>query len=326
MELDKPRREKLAVFCGILPDNCISAPDVPSIYEIPLRMEKQEVGNKLMAALSMRPRKSNLFDWKRFIAGIKRSKKVVRIAVVGKYFGTGEFTLADSYISVIEAIKHACWYHGRRPELTWVDSEKYEKDRGAIKELSSFDGVIVPGGFGTRGIEGIIKAITYVRKQGIPYLGLCYGMQLAAIEFARNVVSLRGAHTVEADEEARHPVIIVNPHQQENIENKQYGGTMRLGAYDCVLQEGTKARAAYAQRKISERHRHRYEFNNKYKKRLEKAGMVFSGINPKQDLVEIMELPTHPFFVGVQFHPEFKSRPMQPHPLFRDFVQACVKK
>jgi len=326
MELDKPRREKLAVFCGVNKDNCISAPDAPSIYEIPLKLEEQDVGNKLLKVLQVKPRKSDMHEWEKFVKKIKNGLKEVKIAVVGKYFGTGKFTLADSYISVIEAVKHGCWFHNAKPVLDWIDSEDFENDPASIKKLGEYDGVIVPGGFGTRGVEGIIKAINFARVNNKPYLGLCYGMQLACVEFARNVLGKKEAHTVEFDQKTKDPIIHVNPKQAKNIRESRYGGTMRLGAYDCMLRKGTKVRKAYGVDSISERHRHRYEFNNDYREEIEKAGLEIVGINAESDLVEIVELANHPFFVGVQFHPEFKSRPMRPHPLFREFARAALKR
>ena len=325
MELDKPRSEKLAVFCGVHRENCISAPDVASIYELPLKMEAQDIGNKLLKALKMKSVKTDLTKWKAFVNKIENSKKEVKIAVIGKYFGTGKFTLSDSYISVIEAIKHASWFSNVKPVLTWVDSEEYEKDKNKVKDLKNFDGVIVPGGFGTRGVEGIINAIEFVRENKIPYLGLCYGMQLASIEFVRNVLGKKKANTVEMDPKTTEPVIHINPNQESNVKNHRYGGTMRLGAYDCALRYDTKTYEAYKQDVISERHRHRYEFNNVYRDEMDNAGLQVVGVNPESGLVEIVELKGHPFFVGTQFHPEFKSRPMKPHPLFREFIKAAIK-
>ena len=325
MELDKPRSEKLAVFCGVRRENCISRPDVASIYELPLKMEAQDIGNKLLKVLKMKSVKTDLTKWKAFVNKIENSKKEVKIAVIGKYFGTGKFTLSDSYISVIEAIKHASWFSNVKPVLTWVDSEEYEKDKNKVKDLKNFDGVIVPGGFGTRGVEGIINAIQFVRENKIPYLGLCYGMQLASIEFVRNVLGKKKANTVEMDPKTTEPVIHINPNQESNVKNHRYGGTMRLGAYDCALRYDTKTYEAYKQDVISERHRHRYEFNNDYRDEMDNAGLQVVGVNPESGLVEMVELKDHPFFVGTQFHPEFKSRPMKPHPLFREFVKAAIK-
>ncbi len=326
MELDKPRREKLATFCGVSKENCISAPDVSSIYQIPVKMSEQQIGNKILKALKVRTRKTNLSEWKNFVKKIDNAKKEVKIAVVGKYFGTGNFTLADSYISVIEALKHASWYHNAKPVLDWVDSGELEKNPSKLKNLKKYDGILVPGGFGTRGVEGIIKVIQFARENKKPYLGICYGMQLASVEFARNVLKKKKANTVEMDESTLEPIIHINPNQADNVKNNKYGGTMRLGAYDCALRHGSKAQKAYGTDMISERHRHRYEFNNEYRDEVDKAGLQVVGVNPESDLVEIVELKNHPFFIGVQFHPEFKSRPMRPHPLFRDFVGATIKK
>jgi CTP synthase len=324
MELDKVRREKLASHCGVRKDYSISAPDVESIYEIPLKMEEQDFGNKLLCVLGMKSRKSNMRPWASFINKVRQTKRQVRVGVVGKYFGTGDYTLADSYISVIEAIRHAAWHAGAQPVLEWIDSEDFEARPSSLKALKKYDGIVVPGGFGTRGIEGIIAAIRYARENKIPYLGLCYGMQLACIEFVRNVLGKTEAHTVEVDDTTTHPVIHVNPRQMNNIRENRYGGTMRLGAYDCVLKRGSKVRAAYKQETVSERHRHRYEFNNDYRDEVDKAGLSIVGVNPESDLVEIVELKKHPYFVGTQFHPEFKSRPMHPHPLFRGFIRAAL--
>ncbi|MBI5222640.1 MAG: CTP synthase [Candidatus Magasanikbacteria bacterium] len=333
-ELDKPRREKLAVFCNVPADRCISAPDVASIYEIPMLLDKENVCNKLLKMMHLRPRRKDLVEWKDLNKKIVKAKKEVKIAVVGKYFGTGEFTLSDSYISVIEAIKHASWHNGVRPVLDWIDSEEFSATGGpapggennlkSISILKNYDGVVVPGGFGARGIEGVIMAIKFARENKIPYLGLCYGMQLATVEFARNVLGLKMAHTVEINPETPDPVIHISPYQAKNVRENRYGGTMRLGAYDCALKLGSKVQKAYGVDKISERHRHRYEFNNDYSERIDQAGLNIVGVNPESNLVEIVELKDHPFFVGTQFHPEFKSRPMRPHPLFREFIRAAV--
>ncbi|MFA5995269.1 MAG: CTP synthase [Patescibacteria group bacterium] len=323
--LDKKRQEKLATFCGIPADHAISAPDVDVIYKIPQILEKQKLGDKLLKRLALKMRATNLKNWNSMVSNIVHANKIVRIGVVGKYFGTGDFTLSDSYISVIEAIKHASWAQNRKPELTWIDSEAYEKKPAKLKELSKYDGIIVPGGFGTRGVEGIIKAIQYIREHKIPYLGLCYGMQLAMIEIARHLAGFKQANTVEMDKATAQPVIHVNPKQLKNILENKYGGTMRLGAYDCTIKKGTLAYAAYGTIHISERHRHRYEFNNTYRQALEQVGVTFSGVNEERDLVEIAEFTKHPFFIGTQFHPEFKSRPLSPHPLYVSFIKACIK-
>jgi CTP synthase len=324
-ELDKRRRERLATFCNVPKENAISAPNVETIYEVPLVLEQGELGNKLLKKLKLKSRQNTLGEWEKFVKHIKSVKKEVKIAVVGKYFGTGSYTLSDSYISVIESIKHACWFNNVKPVLTWVNSEEYEKDPSKVKELSGFDGVLVPGGFGERGVEGILKAIGYAREKKIPYLGLCYGLQLACVEFARNVLGKKEANTTEINPKTPDPIIFANPLQSKNIQEKKYGATMRLGSYDCVLKKGSKVYKAYGEELITERHRHRYEFNNAYLEEMDNAGLKVVGLNPETELVEMVELENHPFFVGTQAHPEFKSRPETPHPLFREFVKAAVK-
>jgi len=330
LPLDEPRKRKISIFCNVLKENIISAPDVQSIYEIPINFEKEDLGNKILKKLGLRPKKSNLKDWEGLVNIIKnlekKSVRPVRIGIVGKYFETGEFTLMDSYISVLEAIKHASFFYKRKPEIHWLSAEKYEENPRSLKELKNFDGIIVPGGFGKRGIEGKIKAIEFCRKQKIPYLGLCLGMQLAVVEFARNISGLKGANSTEFSESTKYPVIDTMSEQKALLREKRYGGTMRLGEYRCQLKDSTISFRAYGNKYIRERHRHRYELNNKFRKILEKKGLKISGINPERDLVEIIELPKeiHPFFVATQFHPEFKSRPLNPHPLFREFIKSCL--
>lgn len=325
-ELDKPRREKLALFCGLRSeDEVISAPDVESIYLVPEVLERQGLSKLIAKKLKLRLKGDKSEEWNTFVKKMQRATKPLKIAVVGKYFGTGDFTLADSYISVIEAIKHAAWSQGAKPELEWIDAEEFERGERSVESLKQFAALVVPGGFGTRGIEGIIKAIRFAREEKIPYLGLCYGMQLACIEFARNILHKGSAHTVEVDADTPDPVVHINPFQKDNVRHKRYGGTMRLGAYDCALRKGSRAQKAYESAMISERHRHRYEFNNEYREAMERAGMECVGINPATDLVEIVELKDHPYFVGTQFHPEFKSRPLAPHPLFVGLVKAALK-
>jgi len=327
--LDEPRKQKISIFCNLQKENVISAPDIKSIYEIPVNFEKENFGNKILKKFGLRSRKQNLKDWEKLVKIIETTEKSVKIGIVGKYFQTGEFTLMDSYISIIEAIKHASWFFKRKPEVFWIEAEKYEKSPSAVKEFKKFDGVIVPGGFGTRGIEGKIKAIEFCRKKKIPYLGLCLGMQLAVVEFARNVCRLKKANSTEFTTRLGRVdnVIDVMPEQKILLKEKRYGGTMRLGAYKCELKPGSKSWKAYDKVKyIFERHRHRYELNNEFREILEKRGMIMSGINPERDLVEIIELPNHPFFVATQFHPEYKSRPLNPHQLFREFIRACIKK
>ncbi|MBU3896249.1 CTP synthase [Patescibacteria group bacterium] len=321
--IDEPRKRKMSNFCNVAPEDIISAPDISSIYEIPINFEKENLGNRILRLLGMKARPSHLKDWDKMVRTIKNPKKTTRIGIVGKYFETGNFTLIDSYISVIEAVKHASWYFSVKPEIVWLSAEKYEKDSKTISELKNFDGIIIPGGFGSRGMEGKIKAIEYCRKNKIPFLGLCLGMQLAVIEFARNVCKIKDASSCEFSETAE-PVIDVMPEQKVLLKEKRYGATMRLGAYDCKLAPKTKSILAYKKSMISERHRHRYELNNKYRDLLEKKGLTIAGVNPQRDLVEIVEIKNHPFFIGSQFHPEFKSRPLKPHPLFREFIKATL--
>ena len=323
--LDEPRKRKISIFCNVLPQNIISAPDIESIYEIPINFEKENLSRRILEYFDLKPKKNDLKDWKELVKTMKRNGKTVKIGMVGKYFETGNFTLMDSYISVIEAIKHASFYNKRKPEIFWLSAEKYEKNPNSLKELKNYDGIIVPGGFGSRGIEGKIKAIEFCRKNKIPYLGLCLGMQLAVIEFARNICKIKDAYSTEFSKKCQ-PVIDVMEEQKALLKEKKYGGTMRLGAYKCKLTPKTISFRAYGKRIISERHRHRYELNNTFRDILQQKGLKIAGINPAKDLVEIIEIENHPFFVATQFHPEFKSRPLKPHPLFREFVRACIKK
>ncbi len=282
----------------------------------------------ILKKLRLKPKKSDLKQWEDLIKRVHGLSGKVKIGIVGKYFGTGDFVLSDAYISVIEAIKHAGYKVGVKTEMDWINSEIFEKEPEKIESLSEYDGILVPGGFGGRGIEGKIKAIQYCRENKIPYFGLCYGMQLLVIEYARNVLGLSEAHTTEVNRDTLHPVIDIMPEQKKNLEDGNYGATMRLGAYDAVLEKGTMAYDAYGKTKISERHRHRWEVNPKYIKQLEKAGLVFSGKSPNGKLMEIAELPKeeHPFFLASQFHPEFKSSPLKSHPLFFEFVKAAKAK
>lgn len=326
ISLDEPRKRKISLFCNLKPENVISAPDIESLYEIPLNFEKEGLGAKILKEFKIKPKRGDLKEWSLLISKIKSSKKKIKIGVCGKYFKTGKFVLMDSYISVIEAIKHACWYFKRKPEIQWLDAEIYEKNPKKVGELKNFAGIIVPGGFGSRGVEGKIKAIEFCRKNKIPFLGLCLGMQLAVVEFARNVCGLNGANSTEFEFKTKYPVIDVMPEQKILLKEKKYGGTMRLGDYKCQLKEKTKSWQFYEKKAfVFERHRHRYELNNEFKEILEKKGLVFAGINPEKDLVEIVEIKNHPFFIATQFHPEFKSRPIRPHPLFREFIRAAIK-
>ncbi len=323
--IDQKRKDKLARFCGVKAENVISAPDVESIYDIPLDFEEKE-GLSLalckLLGLSCK-READLKAWKRFVNRSKKVEKPVKIAIVGKYFNSGEFVLSDVYLSVIEAIKFSAYSLNLKPEITYLTAQDYE-DKKRLRELKKYDGVIVPGGFGTTGIQGKLNVIEYVRKHKIPYFGLCYGMQLLVLEYAQNVLNLKNASTEEINPDAEHLVIGVMPEQRTLIANKDMGGSMRLGQYLAILKNGTHARRAYRCDSVLERHRHRYEVNPDYAGVLEDAGIVFSGTSPDGRLMEIAELPTdaHPFFVGTQFHPELQARPLSPHPLFTAFVKA----
>ncbi len=326
--LDDRRKEKIAISCSIRPEAVISAPDVESIYDVPINFEKDRLSDAILDRLHLKSRKTDLALWQKKVTEVKRLKQNVRIAVVGKYFKTGDFVLSDAYISVIESLKHAAYANHRKPELTWIDSTEYEQDPKRLRELDDFDGVLIPGGFGARGVEGKILAIEYCRKKRIPYFGICYGMQLAVIEYARHVAKLSGANTTEVHSKTAHPVIDILPEQRVQLAKKAFGGTMRLGEYPAILKKGTLAEAAYGARKIIERHRHRYEVNPSYVAPLSEKGLVFSGTSPDGVLMEIAELPKseHPFFVGVQFHPEFQSTILKPHPLFLAFIKAATKR
>lgn len=328
--LDEKRKEKLSLFCNVSPDRIISAPDVESIYDVPVNFEKEHLGNLLCAITGTNCKNRESADskaWKKFVREVHHPKNTVKIAVIGKYFETGEYMLADSYISVIEAIKYSSYWAHQKPVLEWLNAFDFEKNPKKVSELAKYDGIIVPGGFGERGVEGKMQVIRWAREHKKPYFGLCYGMQLAVIEFARNVVGLKGAHTREVNPNTKYPVIDIMESQKENVRNKRYGGSMRLGEYKARLLDGTIARRAYGTKEIIERHRHRYEVNPTYIKDIEKKGLIFSGTSPDGMLMEIAELSprVHPFFLGVQFHPEFLARPLKPHPLFSAFVEACVK-
>jgi len=322
--LDEPRKKKLAVYCNIHPEDIVSAPDVHSIYEVPVNFEKEDLGNRILKKFGLKPRQQDMKDWRKLVHTITTSTKEVHIGIVGKYFESGKFTLVDSYISVLEAIKHAAFANNRKPVITWLSAEEFEKNPKSLGTLKQFDGIIVPGGFGNRGVEGKIKTIEYCRTHNIPFFGLCLGLQMAVIEFARNVCGFADATSAEFHQKSEHVVIDVMPEQKVLIKEKRFGGTMRLGAYDCQLKPNTISKKAYGAEMISERHRHRYEVNNEFRKALEENGLVMAGLNPEKDLVEIIELPGHPFFVGTQFHPEFKSRPLKPHPLFNAFIKAAI--
>lgn len=335
--VDERRRARFALFCNVEPENIINNPDVESVYEIPLQFAKQKFDEKLLTILGLPiTPATEMTEWNNLVQTIKTKKQhKVTIAIVGKYFSTGEYELRDSYAALLDAIDHAAWAKEVEVKTKWIQAEHLEN--GKPDELEGVQGIIVPIGWGPRGVEGKIKAIEYARVNKIPYLGLCYGMQLAVVEYARNVLHLKGAHTIECDEKTPHPVIHMITGQEEVLKRRAYGGTMRLGRWDCKVKEGTQADASYTahngyldpkKRIVAERHRHRYEFNNAYAKQFEDAGLILAGRSVIEELIEIIELPksVHPFFVGTQYHPEYRSTPLVPHPLFLDFIASCLTK
>ncbi len=327
--VDKKRKEKIANMSGLSsPDDVISAPNVKNIYDVPINFEKDGLSERIMNHFGIKPKGKNLSEWRGFVSKMNNAKGVVKIAVVGKYFDTGDFVLSDAYISVIEALRISGAHAGVKTELSWLSSSAFEKGGRTLEKLAKYDGILVPGGFGETGVEGKIKVIEFARTRGIPYFGLCYGMQLMVVEYARNILGLKDANTVEINPKTANPVIDIMPDQKKKLELREFGASMRLGTYPCVVAKKTIAYDAYKSTKIDERHRHRYEVNPEYVERLESAGLVFSGKSPSGVLMEIAELPRdkHPFMLGVQFHPEFLARPLSPHPLFTEFVKACLKK
>jgi len=316
--LDNDVRAKIGLFCNVSDDAVIEEMDVETtIYELPLMLRREKVDQKIIDLLGLECGKGDLRKWRRIVKIVRNPEHTVRIALVGKYIGR-----QDAYKSIYESMAHAGIHNRARVEVKKVDPEKVEKT-GAAAQLKGVDGLLVPGGFGKRGIEGKIAAVRYVREKGIPFLGLCLGMQCATIEFARNVMKLKDADSTEFHPETPHPVISLLSEQRKVV---NMGGTMRLGAYPCVVKKGTKTHAAYKATEISERHRHRLEMNPEYRSQFEKAGMIISGRSPDGALTEIVELKGHPWFIACQFHPEFKSKPTKPHPLFRDFVSAAIEK
>jgi CTP synthase len=330
--VDDKRRSTLSFNTGVKIEHIFSAPNADTVYKVPLMFEEQQLENKLLKIMGLKRRTTDLKKWKDMVKRSQSAKHKIKIAILGKYFTSGNFSLEDAYISVLEAIKHASWQQNAKPEIKWFDVERFEnlKECKVIEnELKDYDGVIVPQGWGSRGVEGKITALRFIREKKIPFLGLCFGMQMAVIEYARNVLKFPNANTEEANKNTSDPVIHIMPAQQEYLRNKQYGGTIRLGSWPCVLKKSSIAGDLYSSfgdgLQINERHRHRYEFNNKYKKLMEDAGLVISGTSPDGLLVEAIELQrsVHPFFVGTQFHPEYKSRPLKPHPLFIGFIKAA---
>lgn len=315
--IPKTEREKLALFCSVPKDAVIECRDMKSIYEVPLALESQNMCSVVLKMLGMEDRVANLTSWENLVAKIKNPKTSVKIAIAGKYT-----KLSDAYISVVESLKHAGYADAASVEIKWINSEECMDYSNCKKLLSEVDGVVVPGGFGVRGIEGKLNVIRYTRENNLPFLGLCLGMQCAVIEYARNVVGLKGANSKEFDENPTYPVIDIML-EQKNV--KGYGGTMRLGAYECHLKPNSVVAKAYGTEVISERHRHRYEVNNEFIEKISNAGLVFSGMSPDGMLAEVVELPKLDWFVACQFHPEFKSRPDRPHPLFKGLIDAALK-
>lgn len=325
LEMDEKRKEKLAIWCNVRPDRIISAPDVSSIYDVPINFEKDKIGDKLLESLKLGTDKPADFSkWLDFVERTKVTGPSVNIGIVGKYFDTGDYVLSDAYLSVIEALKFSAAELKLKLNISWVNSKKFEQGEDTDM-LKQFDGILVPGGFGETGIEGKIQAIKFAREHKIPYFGLCYGMQLMVIEYARNVLGIKEAHTVEIDPATPHPIVDVMESQKDVLAERNYGGTMRLGVYPASLKEGTIAREAYDEASVEERHRHRYEINNAYVPQLTEGGLVFSGTSPDGVLMEIAELPkdVHPFMLGTQFHPELIARPLRPHRLFTAFLKAA---
>ena len=330
--MDARRRARFALFCNVEPENVIDNVDLPSVYECPLYLARQQFDEKILTMLGLPLNTLDMTKWETMVSTVKKKHTTTKtIAIVGKYFATGEYQLRDSYAALMDAIDHAAWTQGTAISVKWIQAEKLEK--GDLLQLEGAQGIIVPIGWGARGVEGKITAIQYARTHKIPYLGLCYGMQLAVVEYARNVLGLKGANTLEVDADTVHPVIHMISGQEDILKRRAYGGTMRLGRWECKVKPGTIADHAYLtysgyddgkNKIVGERHRHRYEFNDAYAKQLEDAGLLISGRSVIEHLAEIIELPKsiHPFFLGTQYHPEFRSRPLAPHPIFLEYIKA----
>ncbi len=330
--LDDVRKKKIEIFASISPNCVIDAPNTDLVYKMPIKFERQGLGKKILSHFGLSSKKEpDWSSWQASIDNIERPKTAVRIAIVGKYVDIGLYSLTDSYLSICHALMHAGAQMGTRVDIDWIDAKTFEVDEKKLAQLDCYDGMIVPGGFGKEGVKGKIDAISHVRKNNIPYLGLCYGLQLAAVEYARSVCGLRDADTTEINVDTLHPIIDILPLQKQILSNRNYGGTMRLGAYDAIIKPGTRVAQLYHKVQkngvISERHRHRYEINPSYVSTLEKAGFIFSAYHERIDgtrLMEFAEIPTHRFFVATQAHSEFTSRLGKPNPLFYGFTQACV--
>ena len=333
-DLDRRRLERFALFCNMHRDDIISSPDLQTVYDIPLVLERQRLSQKILEKLGLKIKNPDLSSWKTILERIKaEKKKTIEIAIVGKYFATGDYKLRDSYAALFDAIDHAAWREKVKVVTRWIDAEEIERKGENI--IGNPSGIIVPIGWGIRGAEGMIKAASYARRNKIPYLGLCYGMQLAVIAFARDILGWTDANTTENDAKTCHPVIHLIPQQEEIMKRRAYGGTMRLGAWLAKIKSGTVAYEIYKKHNafidreksiVSERHRHRFEFNKDYEKDFEEKGLVISGKSVTEGLVETIELPKniHPFYFGIQGHPEYKSRPGKEHPIFIEFVSSCV--
>lgn len=313
--IDQNTRERLAQFCNVDTDCVVQNLNAKSIYEVPLNMEKEGLGNAVCKALGIEQKETHLEDWQAMVQTYENPKHQVKIALVGKYI-----ELHDAYLSVVESLIHGGIANEAEVTIDWVDSSDLTDDAVTQSRLSGADGIIVPGGFGSRGIEGMVSAARFARTHKVPYFGICLGMQIMVIEYARDVLGWADAHSTEIEKNTTHPVIDLMPDQNGKI----LGGTLRLGKFECTVKPGTLTEKAYGASTIWERHRHRYEFNNKYRADLEKAGLIIAGVNPERDLVEIVEAPDHPWMVGGQFHPEFKSRPNKAGPLFREFIKASI--
>ncbi len=321
LRADEPLEEsifkKISLFCNVKPDCVIENITLPNLYEAPLMLEKSNFSSVVCRELQLETKEPDLAEWKAMVDSIKTRTECVDIALVGKYTG-----LHDAYLSVAEALRHAGYFHNSKINIVWVDSEELTPEN-IDEKLSSVNGILVPGGFGSRGIEGMILAAQYAREKDIPYFGICLGMQIAVIEYARNVAGIKDAHSGEFDEQCQNKVIDFMPGQSDTIDK---GGTLRLGAYPCVIAKGTTMERCYGTTEISERHRHRYEFNNDYREVLTGCGLTIGGLSPDESLVETVEITSKPFYLGVQFHPEFKSRPNKPHPLFKGFIGAALER
>lgn len=316
IRLEDDLKAKISLFCDIEQEAIVDAVNVKHIYEVPINLQKEGLDSIVMFKLNLKYKVSDIQKWKNLVDAINNLEGLVRIGMVGKYTN-----LKDSYISIVESLNHGGYHFGKNIEIKWINSEELVDNESCDRLFSDVDGVLVPGGFGVRGINGKINAVRYVRENKIPYFGICLGMQCAVIEYSRNVLGLNGANSSEFDDKTPYPVIDIMP-DQKNV--NELGGSMRLGSYPCKITGGTLAFKAYKEDLVDERHRHRYELNNKYRKELEASGMIVSGTYLEKNLAEIVELRDHPWFVGCQFHPEFKSRPDRPHPLFREFISAAI--